>query len=91
VSLLQRRLAIGYTRSSRLIDLMGIAGIIGEHKGSVAREVLISPRSGRRSRRWPRKVVSSEDEAAPDRPAAEIRTRSVGWKGASRREGTGAS
>ena len=43
VSLLQRRLAIGYTRSSRLIDLMGLAGIIGEHKGSVAREVLISP------------------------------------------------
>ncbi len=43
VSLLQRRLAIGYTRASRLIDLMGIAGIIGEHKGSVAREVLISP------------------------------------------------
>jgi S-DNA-T family DNA segregation ATPase FtsK/SpoIIIE len=42
VSLLQRRLAIGYTRASRLIDLMGIAGIIGEHKGSVAREVLIS-------------------------------------------------
>ncbi len=43
VSLLQRRLAIGYTRASRLIDLMGIAGIIGEHKGSVAREVMISP------------------------------------------------
>ncbi len=42
VSLLQRRLAIGYTRASRLIDLMGIAGIIGEHKGSVAREVLMS-------------------------------------------------
>jgi len=43
VSLLQRRLAIGYTRASRLIDLMGISGIIGEHKGSVAREVLITP------------------------------------------------
>jgi S-DNA-T family DNA segregation ATPase FtsK/SpoIIIE len=42
VSLLQRRLAIGYTRASRLIDLMGISGIIGEHKGSVAREVLIT-------------------------------------------------
>lgn len=42
VSLLQRRLAIGYTRSSRLIDLMGIAGIISDHKGSVARDVLIS-------------------------------------------------
>ena len=43
VSLLQRRLAIGYTRASRLIDLMGIAKIIGEHKGSVAREVMITP------------------------------------------------
>ena len=43
VSLLQRRLAIGYTRASRLIDLMGIAGIISEHKGSVARDVMITP------------------------------------------------
>ncbi len=42
VSLLQRRLAIGYTRASRLIDLMGIAGIISEHKGSVARDVMIT-------------------------------------------------
>ena len=43
VSLLQRRLAIGYTRASRLIDLMGEAGIIGEYKGTVAREVSITP------------------------------------------------
>jgi len=42
VSLLQRRLAIGYTRASRLIELMGIVGIIGEHKGSVAREVVMT-------------------------------------------------
>ncbi|HVZ94150.1 MAG TPA: DNA translocase FtsK [Phycisphaerales bacterium] len=42
VSLLQRRLAIGYTRASRLVELMGIAGIIGEYKGSVAREVVIT-------------------------------------------------
>ena len=42
VSLLQRRLAIGYTRASRLIDLMGISGIISAHKGSVARDVMIS-------------------------------------------------
>jgi S-DNA-T family DNA segregation ATPase FtsK/SpoIIIE len=43
VSMLQRRMAIGYTRASRLIDAMGSAGIIGDHKGTVAREVLISP------------------------------------------------
>lgn len=42
VSLLQRRLAIGYGRASRLVDQMALAGIIGDHKGSVAREVLIT-------------------------------------------------
>jgi len=43
VSMLQRRLAIGYTRSSRLIDAMWQAGIVGDHKGTVDREVLITP------------------------------------------------
>ncbi len=42
VSLLQRRLAVGYGRASRLVDQMGQAGILSEHNGSVAREVLIS-------------------------------------------------
>ena len=42
VSLLQRRLAIGYGRASRLVDQMGHAGILGEHKGSVAREVVVT-------------------------------------------------
>ncbi|MHC4766527.1 MAG: FtsK/SpoIIIE family DNA translocase [Planctomycetota bacterium] len=42
VSLLQRRLGVGYSRASRLVDQMGLAGILGDHKGSVAREVLIT-------------------------------------------------
>ncbi len=42
VSLLQRRLAIGYTRSSRLIEMMGEAGILGKHKGTVARDVVMT-------------------------------------------------
>jgi DNA segregation ATPase FtsK/SpoIIIE, S-DNA-T family len=42
VSLLQRRMGIGYGRASRLVDQMAVAGIVGEHKGSVAREILIS-------------------------------------------------
>ncbi len=41
-SLLQRALGIGYTRASRLIDLMTEAGIVGAHKGSKAREILMS-------------------------------------------------
>ncbi len=42
VSLLQRRLSIGYSRSSRLIEQMAEAGLLGEYKGSQAREVTIS-------------------------------------------------
>jgi S-DNA-T family DNA segregation ATPase FtsK/SpoIIIE len=42
VSLLQRRLTIGYGRASRLVDQMYEAGIVGEYKGSQAREVNIT-------------------------------------------------
>ena len=42
VSLLQRRLAIGYSRASRLVDQMGQVGVLGEHVGSKAREVLMT-------------------------------------------------
>ena len=42
VSLLQRRLTIGYSRASRLVEQMAAAGIVGEYKGAQAREVLIS-------------------------------------------------
>jgi S-DNA-T family DNA segregation ATPase FtsK/SpoIIIE len=42
VSLLQRRLTIGYSRASRLIDQMAAAGIVGDYKGSQAREVTMT-------------------------------------------------
>lgn len=42
VSLLQRRLQIGYSRASRMIDQMADAGILGEYKGSQARECLLT-------------------------------------------------
>jgi S-DNA-T family DNA segregation ATPase FtsK/SpoIIIE len=42
VSLLQRRLGVGYARASRIIEMMAGAGILGEYKGSQAREVLIT-------------------------------------------------
>lgn len=38
VSLLQRRLSVGYARASRLIEQMAMAGILGDYKGSQARE-----------------------------------------------------
>jgi S-DNA-T family DNA segregation ATPase FtsK/SpoIIIE len=42
ISLLQRRMHIGYTRAARLIDMMEDRGIVGKHEGSKAREILIS-------------------------------------------------
>jgi len=42
VSLLQRRLGIGYARASRIIETMGATGLLGEYKGSQAREVVMT-------------------------------------------------
>lgn len=42
VSLLQRKLSVGYARASRMIEMMAAAGILGEYKGSQAREVLMT-------------------------------------------------
>ncbi|MCL2639419.1 MAG: DNA translocase FtsK [Phycisphaerales bacterium] len=42
VSLIQRRLNIGYSRASRLIDQMRRLGIVGAYKGSEASEVLVT-------------------------------------------------
>ncbi len=42
VSLLQRRLGIGYQRAARLIDRLEAAGVVGPYDGSKAREVLVT-------------------------------------------------
>ncbi len=41
VSLLQRRLKIGYARAARLIDQLELAGVVSPFEGSKAREVLV--------------------------------------------------
>jgi len=42
VSLLQRKLSIGYARASRIIEMMAAMGVLGEYKGSQAREVIMT-------------------------------------------------
>ncbi|HEU4339235.1 MAG TPA: DNA translocase FtsK [Planctomycetota bacterium] len=41
-SLLQRKLQVGYSRASRLIETMEAFGIVGKHNGSSAREILMT-------------------------------------------------
>jgi S-DNA-T family DNA segregation ATPase FtsK/SpoIIIE len=42
VSLLQRRLRIGYTRAARIMDLLEDKGVVGKYEGSKPREILLT-------------------------------------------------
>jgi DNA segregation ATPase FtsK/SpoIIIE, S-DNA-T family len=63
VSMLQRRMRVGYTRAGRLIDMLERRGVISGYEGSKPRQVLISEADLAR-------VVGGDDGPAPE-PEAE--------------------
>ena len=66
VSLLQRRLRVGYTRAGRLIDMLERRGIVSGYEGSKARNVLITEAD------LPRIVGDAEPAPAVDEPGDEL-------------------
>ena len=72
VSMIQRRLRVGYTRAGRLIDMLERRGIISGYEGSKPRQVLVSmadlPRvlGGRGTRRCGRRGGLGETGEQPE-------------------------
>ena len=56
VSILQRRLRLGYTRAARIIDMMEQEGLIGPFEGSKPRKILIDRQD------WLEKEVMQEED-----------------------------
>ncbi len=63
VSMIQRRLRVGYTRAGRLIDMLERRGVISGYEGSKPRQVLISEAD------LPRVLGEPSGEAEPDTTA----------------------
>ena len=58
VSMLQRKLKLGYSRAARLMDQLEEAGLVGPHEGSKPRQILLSREE------WLVRTAGSADEVA---------------------------
>jgi S-DNA-T family DNA segregation ATPase FtsK/SpoIIIE len=69
-SMLQRKFGIGYTRASRLIDMMCDHKVVGPHKGSKARELLVTLEEWEATHAAAKALPAapSRDEAADEGP-----------------------
>ncbi|MCX5715563.1 MAG: DNA translocase FtsK [Candidatus Omnitrophica bacterium] len=63
VSMLQRRLGLGYTRAARIIDMMEEEGIVGPYQGSKPRGILVEGPVGKAGKK-PQAQEPAEEQAA---------------------------
>ena len=66
VSLLQRRLRVGYTRAGRLVDMLERRGIISGYEGSKPRRVLVGEADLDRVLAGDRVARRANESSAPD-------------------------
>ncbi|MBU1125307.1 MAG: DNA translocase FtsK [Candidatus Omnitrophica bacterium] len=57
VSILQRRMRLGYTRAARIIDAMELEGLVGSFEGSKPRKILVDRES------WLKEALRQEEAA----------------------------
>ncbi|MDQ2623250.1 MAG: DNA translocase FtsK [Actinomycetota bacterium] len=69
VSMIQRRLRVGYTRAGRIIDMLERRGVISGYEGSKPRQVLIT--AADLSRVLAQGADGNEEETAGEEPATE--------------------
>jgi S-DNA-T family DNA segregation ATPase FtsK/SpoIIIE len=81
VSLLQRKLSVGYARASRIIEMMAGAGILGEYKGSQAREVLMTLKEYEKLREKMEAEAEEEKESDKEEDSSEPNYVSEGQRG----------
>ena len=72
VSMLQRRLKLGYSRAARLIDQMEERGVVGPFEGSKPRQLLVSRASWEAYKRGGAAPAEEPEEAAEEPPEIDI-------------------